>query len=204
MYKNQGSHSAPLIFYPQKVILIIERAAGFMNSKEKIIEKYIGLVLKRKTADIPVTEICEEVGICRKTFYRHFRDRYAIIEDIFVNDIEVPLRVSLRINAGNDYYVQMIYQSFLEKKEFYIIAIKEEGNNSLFENIISRLVELNHEELPQIGWSGTELEYLSYKFASTQAFLLRKWIRGGMKESPEFMSKIYLTNLPGRKELQNI
>ncbi len=174
-----------------------------MNSKEKIIEKYIELVLKKRTPDISVTEICEETGICRKTFYRHFRDRYAIIEDIFVNDIEVPLRMCLRINAGNDYYVQMIYQSFLTKKDFYIIAIREEGNNSLFENIISKLMVLNYEELPQIGWNGAELEYLSYKFATTQAFLLRKWIRGGMKESPEFMARIYLTGLPDRSMLHN-
>lgn len=175
-----------------------------MKTKEKIIEKYIELVLKRKNANIPVTEICDEVGICRKTFYRHFRDRYAIIEDIFINDIEVPLRVSLRINAENKYYTQMVYQSFLNKKDFYVIAIKEEGSNSLFENIISRLIELNYESLPQIGCSGSELEYLAFKFSSTQALLLKKWIQGGMKESPEFMARIYLTNLPDQKRLQNI
>lgn len=175
-----------------------------MNSKEKIIEKYIELVLKKRTPDISVTEICEEVGICRKTFYRHFRDRYAIIEDIFVTDVETPLRVSLRINAGNDYYVQMIYQSFLEKKDFYCIAIKEKGINSLYENIIERLVELNYESLPQVGWTGAELEYFSYKFAATQALLISRWMKNGMKESPEFMAKIYLTSLPCRDMLQNI
>lgn len=175
-----------------------------MKTKEKIFEAYIELVLKRKNANIPVTEICEKVGICRKTFYRYFRDRYAIIEDLFIDDIETPLKVSLRIHTSNEYYTQMIYQSFLAKKDFYLIAIKEEGNNSLFENIISRLMELNLETLPLAGFTGTELEYLSFKFSSTQALLLKKWILGGMKESPEFMAKIYLTNLPDRSMLHNI
>ncbi len=175
-----------------------------MKTKEKIFEAYIELVLKRKNANIPVTEICEKVGICRKTFYRYFRDRYAIIEDLFIDDIETPLKVSLRIHTSNEYYTQMIYQSFLAKKDFYLIAIKEEGNNSLFENIISRLMELNLETLPLAGFTGTELEYLSFKFSSTQALLLKKWILGGMKESPEFMAKIYLTSLPDRSMLHNI
>lgn len=175
-----------------------------MNTKEKIFGAYIELVLKRKNANIPVTEICEKVGICRKTFYRYFRDRYAIIEDLFIDDIEMPLKISLRIHTSNEYYVQMIYQSFLAKKDFYLIAIKEEGNNSLFENIISRLIELNLETLPMAGFSGAELEYLSFKFSSTQALLLKKWILGGMKESPEFMAKIYLTSLPDRSMLQNM
>lgn len=175
-----------------------------MKTKEKIFEAYIELVLKRKNANISVTEICEKVGICRKTFYRYFRDRYAIIEDLFIDDIETPLKISLRIHTSNEYYVQMIYQSFLAKKDFYLIAIKEEGNNSLFENIISRLIELNLETLPMAGFSGAELEYLSFKFSSTQALLLKKWILGGMKESPEFMAKIYLTSLPDRSMLQNM
>ena len=175
-----------------------------MKTKEKIFEAYIELVLKKKNANIPVTEICEKVGICRKTFYRYFRDRYAIIEDLFIDDIETPLKISLRIHTSNEYYVQMIYQSFLAKRDFYLIAIKEEGNNSLFENIISRLIELNLETLPLAGFTGTELEYLSFKFSSTQALLLKKWILGGMKESPEFMAKIYLTSLPDRSMLHNI
>ena len=170
-----------------------------MNTKEKIIKKYTELVLKKRTPDISVTELCGEIGICRKTFYRHFRDRYAITEEMFINDIEIPLRTCLRIDAKNSYYTQMIYQSFLEKKEFYCIVIKESGNNSLFENITERLVILNKETLPFYGYSNDELEYLSYKFSATQAFLIRKWMLGGMKESPEFMAKIYLTALPERE-----
>ena len=175
-----------------------------MNTKEKIIEKYTEMVLKKKTPDISVTELCEEVGICRKTFYRHFRDRYEIIEDMFINDIETPLRVSLKIRTSNEYYIRMVYQSFLDKKEFYCIAMKEKGINSLYENIINRLVELNYESLPQGGFAGKELEYLGYKFASSQALLISKWMQNGMKESPEFMAKIYLTGLPENDVTQNI
>ena len=72
-----------------------------MNTKEKIIKKYTELVLKKRTPDISVTELCGEIGICRKTFYRHFRDRYAITEEMFINDIEIPLRTCLRIDAKN-------------------------------------------------------------------------------------------------------
>ena len=61
-----------------------------MNSKEKIIEKYIELVLKKRTPDVSVTELCEETGISRNTFYHYFQDRYAVVEAIFINETEEP------------------------------------------------------------------------------------------------------------------
>ena len=173
-----------------------------MNSKEKIIEKYIELVLKKKTPDISVTELCEELNIGRRTFYNHFHDRYAIIEEIYLRDIELPIRMSLNVNAVNEYYVQTVYQSFLLKKDFYCIAIKEEGANSLYENIVKRLSAMAEESLTKMEKSEKEIYYLSYKFAATMASLVNLWMRNGMQESPEFMAKIYLENLPHREIAQ--
>lgn len=168
-----------------------------MNTKAKIINAYTEMVVKRKTANITVTEICEKAGICRKTFYRYFRDRFAIIEDMFISDIEEPLRLVIKLGNKCEICSQIIYQIFLEKKDFYCIVIKEEGMNSLYEDIIDRLVKINYEVLPMQGYKGIELEYIAYKFAATQALLINKWMRRGMKESPEFMAAIYNTDIKG-------
>ena len=49
----------------------------------------------------------------------------------------------------------------------------------------------------------TELEYLSYKFASLQAMLLKKWMKNGMKESPEFMTQMYLVSIEDYENKHN-
>ncbi len=166
-----------------------------LDTKEKIIEKYIELVLKTKDANISVTEICEKAEVSRKSFYRYFQDRYSLVETIFIREIEGPMRAEINMGMGYEEITTAIYRNFLSKKDFFMIAMKEEGKNTLFDDIISRIQKLNM-EIFNIGLeNSTTIEYLSYKYAATQAMLLKKWMVDGMKESPEFMTKVYWKDL---------
>ena len=151
-----------------------------MNSKEKIIEKYIDLVLKKKSPDISVTELCEKTGISRNTFYHYFQDRYAVVEAIFINDVEEPMKMGFEMKIHSETVTSIMYRNFLRKKEFYMIVMREEGRNTLFENVTE---------------DKRRAEYLSYKYSSTQAMLIKKWMSDGMKETPEFMADIYFSEL---------
>ncbi|MBE6649662.1 MAG: TetR/AcrR family transcriptional regulator, partial [Ruminococcaceae bacterium] len=86
-----------------------------MNSKEKIIEKYIELVLKKRTPDISVTELCEETGISRNTFYHYFQDRYSVVEAIFINDIEDPMKMGFEMEIHSEIVTSIMYRNFLKK-----------------------------------------------------------------------------------------
>ena len=166
-----------------------------MNSKEKIIEKYIELVLKKKTPDISVTELCEETGISRNTFYHYFQDRYSVVEAIFINDIEEPMKMGFEMEIHSEIETSIMYRNFLKKKDFYMIVMREEGRNTLFENIIARIQKFNTPIFENVVPDKKRAEYLSYKYSSTQAMLIKKWMSDGMKESPEFMADIYFSEL---------
>lgn len=162
-----------------------------METKDKIVEKYIELVLKRKTADISVTEICKEAEISRKTFYNYFKDRLEVVEAVFIDDIEKPMRYGFEISMDPETITTIMYKNFLKKKDFYVITMKEEGKNTLFEDIIVRIQAFNIPYFQSKLSDPVDVEYLSYKFSAMQAFMIRKWIMGGMKESPEYMAKMY-------------
>ena len=166
-----------------------------MNSKEKIIEKYIELVLKKRTPEISVTELCEESGISRNTFYHYFQDRYAVVEAIFINEIEEPMKLGFEMEIHSTTVISIMYRNFLKKKDFYIIVMREEGRNTLFENIISRIQKFSQPFFDEVISDKTKAEYIAHKFSATQAFLIKKWMSGGMKESPEFMADIYFSEL---------
>ena len=166
-----------------------------MNSKEKIIEKYIELVLKKRTPDISVTELCEETGISRNTFYHYFQDRYSVVEAIFINDIEDPMKMGFEMDIHFETVTSIMYRNFLKKKDFYMIVMREEGRNTLFENIIARIQKFNIPIYEKVESDKKRVEYLSYKYSSTQAMLIKKWMSDGMKESPEFMAGIYFSEL---------
>lgn len=202
MSKSPGLYNFNLDFSSVNSYSYMRKCGVFMETRTAIIEEYKKLVISEKRANVSISEICKNVGISRKTFYNYFRDRYAIIEEIYLRDIELPIRMSLNVNAVNEYYVQTVYQSFLLKKDFYCIAIKEEGANSLYENIVKRLSVLTEESLTKMGKNEKEIYYLSYKFAVTMASLINLWMKNGMHESPEFMAKIYLETLPHRELAQ--
>ncbi|MGN1344587.1 MAG: TetR/AcrR family transcriptional regulator C-terminal domain-containing protein [Traorella sp.] len=164
-----------------------------MSKKEIIIETYRRLVVERQSAEIPVAVICKEANVSRKTFYNHFQDRFEVIEQILIMDIERPLLKVLKMNCTHHEGIKMIFDSLLLERDFYRIAIMENGKNSLFETLISRLQALNHRydhENDKQDFTQDEREYLNYRFSCELALMIRKWMEDGMKESSDFMAKI--------------
>ncbi|MGN0628561.1 MAG: TetR/AcrR family transcriptional regulator [Oscillospiraceae bacterium] len=166
-----------------------------MLTKRAIMDGYINLVLAKGTSEISVTEICSQCNVSRKTFYYYFVDRFDLLEKIFIEDVEVPLQNSMEKQLSPREYTLDFYNHFLPNREFYIIAIKENGQNSLFEDIIARIEKINIKRFEKYYPDVKQREYISYKFASSQAMLLKKWISEGMVESPEFLADIFLSTL---------
>lgn len=80
-------------------------------------------------------------------------------------------------------------------KDFYKIAIMEDCQNSLYESLIESLTKIiseNDKSKEKQMLSSKEREYVDYRFAADTVFTIKKWMMGGMAESPEFMSKVYI------------
>ena len=174
-----------------------------MNAKEKIEKGFIELSKIRNTTNITVVDICDHLKISRKTFYNYFPDRQAITEKIFIDRVEKTIHDCLKYGINTKNFMTAIYNSYLEEKDFFAIAIQENGQNSLFDTIISRMEIVFNIIFRDIIENKTELEYLSYKFASLQAMLLKKWMKNGMKESPEFMTQMYLVSIEDYENKHN-
>lgn len=165
-----------------------------MNSKEKIINSFIALVLQNKSSDISVKDICNSAKISRKTFYNYFSDSHKIIECFFIEKIEKTIEDCLKYKLTTEKFLLNVYYSFVEDKDFFTIAIKENGQNSLFDIMIERTTSIFNELLNDYIADKTRLDYLSFKFATEQTMLIKKWLCDGMQQSPEFLLDIYLTS----------
>lgn len=163
-----------------------------LNVKEKIIKGFIELSIKRHSVDISISYLCQYIHISRRSFYNYFLDRYDVIERIFIDTIEKTIKECLENKMETKEFITQVYYSFLRNKSFFTIAIEEEGQNSLFDTMIERMQNVFDILFKDIISDKKELEYLSYKYASSSAMLLRKWMEDGMNESPEFITKIYL------------
>ena len=109
-----------------------------MNSKSKITDSYINLVLQNKSANVTVKDICEAAGVSRKTFYNYFSDSHQIIEHFFCDKIEKTITDCLKYKLTTNEFLLNVYNSFMNDKDFFTIAIKENGQNSLLDIMIDR------------------------------------------------------------------
>ena len=65
---------------------------------------------------------------------------------------------------------------FFKHKDFNLVAIHDEGQNSLFETIIEKLESFNTELYTNEikgKMSNDDVSYISYKYATMQAMLLK-------------------------------
>ena len=87
------------------------------------------------------------------------------------------------------------YMNFYKEKEFFCTAIKSESQNSLFNTIIEKMYEINYNYWFDYINDSDIRDYLSYKYASSQAIFLKKWLIDGMKVKPEIMTKIFFHHI---------
>lgn len=92
------------------------------------------LMIRRPFEKISVSDICNDCGINRKSFYYHFRDKYDLVNWIFYTGFvgEVDL---FSYKTGWD-LVEDICTYFYREKEFYRAALRIEGQNSFRDYLI--------------------------------------------------------------------
>ncbi len=163
-----------------------------METKQKIIDIYKTLVKENKTADISVAEICRKSEISRKTFYNHFQDRFDLLEKIMLNEIEKPLLQGIKQGFTYHETIYLVFENLLLEKDFYKIALMENCQNSLFDSLTECLGKIIAQCNDRSGLTDEETEFINYKYAALMVMLVRKWISGGMKQSPEFMRKVVM------------
>ena len=112
-----------------------------------------------------------------------------------LDEIEGPLLKALHAGFARSEVIRIIFESFLYDKDFYKIAIMEDCQNSLYESLIESLTKIiseNDKSKEKQMLSSKEREYVDYRFAADTVFTIKKWMMGGMAESPDFMSKVYI------------
>lgn len=163
-----------------------------MTTKEKIKDAFIALAIEKQTVKISVKDIVKRAKISRRSFYNYYADRQSITEDIYIETIESTIKECFDKKMTTEMFITEIYKAFFKNKNFFIVAIKDDEQNSLFDTIIERNQIVFSYLYKDIIQDQIKLDYLSYKYASTQVMLLKKWLNNGMVESPEFMTEVYL------------
>ncbi|MDZ5254448.1 TetR/AcrR family transcriptional regulator C-terminal domain-containing protein [Clostridium sp. LIBA-8841] len=148
--------------------------------REKLIEK------------ITVKEISEDCGLNRRTFYRHFKDIYDLLEWICKTEIDEKIHESLDFQHWQLCFYDLL-DYFYENKEISYSLIRFSNRKYIetficnsINKIIINVIE-NNKEL--FNLSDYNEKFLCNFYSLSFTALLLQWIESGMKESPEKLVK---------------
>ena len=166
-----------------------------MATPERIIEQFKQLVMERDFIKLTVSEICKKVGISRNTFYKYFKDKNEIVEQLLHRDIVVPMdelrKLYIRFQLPSTMILEWQYEQFYKERKFYERISAFTGQNSFYDFIMKHTSTIIAEKIKPLQLPKEEQEYMVFFYASSHTMLLLKWIQEGMVQDPKTMASYY-------------
>lgn len=166
------------------------------GAEERIKETFRALLDDSSYERLTVSELCKCSGVSRKTFYRHFKDKEAVLRAIVMDDVALPVKTLMPyVTLGNrdengKLLLRQIFESIYARKEFYSRAVMQNHINILSDVVRSILTETT-----LILFRGEEGGYSEKYFyaarytAGANTAVIKQWIRDGMKIPPEQLTE---------------
>ena len=159
----------------------------------KITKRALAAVLKKTMEKKPlsritVTELTEECGINRHTFYYHFKDLYDLVEWVYNDELEQEMEKNGRSRTWKE-TLRSFFSYALENKGF-ILGVFEAMQKETFLNMMLRynihVAETAlKEEQPDICLMPDRWKFVVDFYACAFRGILMLWIGDGMKQDPE-------------------
>lgn len=153
------------------------------QSKLKLTEALFSVMHQYDFKEITVTQITQEAGLSRKTFYRLFSDKEGVISAFFEKHFQEFLENIKAKNIHNYWEVVQLYFDYWEEKKFLLSLLKKNNLLTLlFENSYKtsfEIFEFVHSKevmtalLPLLPYT------LSYAIGGMQSMLI-KWVENDM------------------------
>lgn len=166
-----------------------------VNVKQTLADSLIEISYTKPINKITIQNIVDHCHTGRQTFYNHFSDKFELINWIYKDKVEKVLDIFIENKSWYD-CMRLTYMIFQDNKQFFTKILDlsyfvdffyEHTRNYYINSIINRFGK---------GEMSDSLLY-SIEFNSFgEVHMCLKWIKEGMKESPETMAKRNIENIP--------
>lgn len=158
---------------------------------KRALENSLKNLLTYKPFDkITVTDIAENCGINRMTFYYHFQDIYDLVEWSCIEDAKKALNGKKTYETWQEGFLK-IFEAVLENKIFitnvYYHVSREQVENYLYHLTSNLLMGVIEEQAQGLKVRDDDKKLIAdfYKYAFV-GFML-DWIKKDMKEEPKYI-----------------
>ncbi len=162
------------------------------ESVEKLEGAFMQMLQEKDLKAITVSEICKETGLNRSTFYANYTDVYDLAD-------------RLRTKLEADFAAQFAPGAFADRAEASLRMFRHIYENQLF---YKTYFKLGYDEQHPVSMYDAQRahahfqdEYLAYHITFFQHgfnAIVKMWLAGGCRESPEEMNAILMAEYRGR------
>lgn len=168
------------------------------STKELLASCFKELMQKMPFDKITIKMITNKAGLIRPTFYKHFQDKYELVEWIFKTEVGSNVTLLIQNHMEFDAAV-MLFRGMGKDKKFYRRAYEMEPGPNSFENILKNFV---HDTLMKLAERYSAhgvkklphltpelaVDYYTYGLIN----LLKDWINSDSPMSAEEIANAYI------------
>ena len=152
---------------------------------KRALEASLKKLLTKKPLDkITITDITEDCGINRMTFYYHFKDIYDLVEWVCVEDATRILGENKTYDTWQEGLLQ-IFEAVYENKPFIINAYnavsREQIENFLFQLTHDLIMSVVEEQARSTSLTQEQKSFIADFYKYSFVGIMLDWIRQGMK-----------------------
>lgn len=171
------------------------------NTKKTIAEGLKRLLMQKTIDKISTREICSVCEISRQTFYYHFKDKYALLAWIYINDCANAYKDKVKEDKKifSRQRIECTLNVVLKNKDFYKKALDDKSQNSLQSYIHSHcvdVIETYYKNYLNVSKLDNELHHAIVFYSHGCVSYTLDWINKGFNVSTEEFAKILYDNLP--------
>ena len=158
------------------------------ESIEKIEKSFVNMLQNREINQISVTDICKDTGLNRSTFYANFLDIYDLADQLrkkLENDFGEQFKHNGQRNALTMF--RHIYNNQLFYKTYFKLGYDEKH----------QVMTYDIKEAEKY-FSNKSIKYHIEFFRNGLNAIIKMWLAGGCKETPEEMTEILKAEYNGR------
>lgn len=165
--------------------------AGRMRSMVKIVNAMLELLKTKKYDGVSVTEVCEAAGVTRKTFYRHFEAKQAVIEAA-LDTMFFAMTKAFDFAETKSREIMLFAFEYLEKDRLLANVFLDCGLLDVISSKVIEYVEMAFDDtLHNVASFEPALAEYYHKFiADGMISLVRTWVADGFKQSAKTMAAL--------------
>lgn len=157
-------------------------------TKRALEQSLKNLLLKKPLNKITITDITEDCGINRMTFYYHFQDIYDLVEWVCYEDVKKALENKKTHDTWQQGLTQLLY-AVRDNKPFIINIYNcvdkgqvEKYLKPLTDDLLLGVVE---EESANVNVREEDKKFIAQVYSYCFVGIMLDWIKNDMKEKPE-------------------